>query len=110
MQQGKLSRKKFMAEIVEMTEHIVSQAKFPEHDTIPGDFGAIRAVSGIAVARCTRIHKKFQCQACDFAFWKIIAGRQLESHETDELLTKREIGPLRRIQTGWAERLRPNSS
>jgi DNA topoisomerase-3 len=94
MQQGKLSRKKFMAEIVEMTEHIVGQAKNFEHDTIPGDFGAIHAACPNCGGEVHENYKKFQCQSCDFAFWKIIAGRQLESHEADELLTKKEIGPL----------------
>lgn len=94
MQRGKLSRKTFMAEIVQMTEHIVGQAKNFEHDTIPGDFGAI----GVPCPKCGgEVHenyKKFQCQACDFAFWKILAGRQLETHEAEMLIEKREIGPL----------------
>jgi DNA topoisomerase-3 len=94
MQQGKLSRKKFMREIVEMTEHIVGQAKNFEHDTIPGDFGAIHAACPKCGGEVHENYKKFQCQNCDFAFWKIIAGRQLETHEADELLTKREVGPL----------------
>ena len=32
--------------------------------------------------------------ACDFAFWKILGGRQLEPHEADALIKDREIGPL----------------
>lgn len=94
MQQGKLSRKKFMAEIVEMTGHIVGQAKNFEHDTIPGDFGAIEAKCPKCGGDVHENYKKFQCQSCDFAFWKIIAGRQLESHEAEVLLRDREIGPL----------------
>ena len=39
-------------------------------------------------------YKKFQCINCDFAFWKIMAGRQLEPQEADALLKDREIGPL----------------
>ena len=42
-------------------------------------------------ARCPKcggeIHenyKKFQCQSCDFGFWKIMAGRQLELAEADD--------------------------
>jgi DNA topoisomerase-3 len=94
MQQGKLSRKKFMAEIVAMTEHIVGQAKNFEHDTIPGDFGAIAAACPKCGGEVHENYKKFQCQACDFAFWKILAGRQLEKHEAEALIEKREIGPL----------------
>jgi DNA topoisomerase-3 len=94
MQQGKLSRKKFMAEIVEMTEHIVGQAKNFEHDTIPGDFGAIATPCPKCGGEVHENYKKFQCQSCDFAFWKILAGRQLETHEAEVLLEKKEIGPL----------------
>jgi DNA topoisomerase-3 len=94
MQQGKLSRDKFMDEIVEMTEHIVGQAKNFEHDTIPGDFGAIDAACPKCGGEVHENYKKFQCQNCDFAFWKIIAGRQLESREADDLLTNKEVGPL----------------
>ena len=41
-------------------------------------------------------YKKFQCinPKCDFAFWKIMGGRQLEPPEADTLLKDREIGPL----------------
>lgn len=94
MQRGKLSRQKFMAEIVQMTEHIVGQAKNFEHDTIPGDFGAIAAPCPKCGGEVHENYKKFQCQACDFAFWKILAGRQLETHEAELLMEKREIGPL----------------
>ncbi len=94
MQQGKLSRKKFMAGIVEMTEHIVGQAKNFEHDTIPGDFGAIAAPCPKCGGEVHENYKKFQCQACDFAFWKILASRQLEPHEAEALIIKKEIGPL----------------
>jgi DNA topoisomerase-3 len=39
-------------------------------------------------------YKKFQCKACDYSLWKIVASRQWEPEEMDELLTKRVIGPL----------------
>ncbi len=39
-------------------------------------------------------YKKFQCQSCDFALWKIVAGRQLEIQEIEELISKRVVGPL----------------
>src|SRR5437879_2860582 len=43
MEHGKLKRDTFMREIIEITEHIVGQAKGHEGDTIPGDFGALSA-------------------------------------------------------------------
>jgi len=41
-------------------------------------------------------YKKFQCMnpGCDFAFWKIMGGRQIEPHEADTLIKERTIGPL----------------
>jgi DNA topoisomerase-3 len=94
MEHGALARAEFMREIVAMTRHIVSQAKAHENDTIDVDFGAL-------VARCPKCggevhekYKKFQCQSCEFGFWKIMAGRQLEIAEADALLRDRAVGPL----------------
>jgi hypothetical protein len=39
-------------------------------------------------------YKKFQCGNCDYALWKIVAGRQFEPAEIDTLLTEGQIGPL----------------
>jgi hypothetical protein len=39
-------------------------------------------------------YKRFQCIACDFGFWKIMGGRQLEPAEAETLLSAREVGPL----------------
>lgn len=94
MEHGKLKREKFMAEIVKMTEHIVGQAKNYELDTIPGDFGKLASPCPKCGGEVHENYKKFQCQACDFGFWKILAGRQLEPAEADALIAKREIGPL----------------
>ena len=94
MQQGKLSRPKFMAEITEMTKHIVGQAKNFEADTIPGDFGVLKTPCPKCGGEVHENYKKFQCQKCDFAFWKILAGRQLEVPEAETLIEKRDVGPL----------------
>src|SRR5207302_1159010 len=37
---------------------------------------------------------KFQCQKCDFGLWKIVASRQLEIPEVEELIEKKQVGPL----------------
>ncbi|HEX9392838.1 MAG TPA: DNA topoisomerase III [Usitatibacteraceae bacterium] len=94
MQQGKLSRGKFMAEIVEMTKHIVNQAKNFSADTVPGDFGKLNVPCPKCGGEIHENYKKFQCQSCDFGFWKILAGRQLEVHEAETLIEKKEVGPL----------------
>jgi DNA topoisomerase-3 len=39
-------------------------------------------------------YKKFQCQSCDFGFWKIMGGRQFEVAEAEALLRERVVGPL----------------
>ena len=94
MEHGKLKREKFMAEIVKMTKHIVGQAKNYELDTIPGDFGKLETPCPKCGGEIHENYKKFQCQSCDFGLWKILAGRQLEPAEADQLIARREIGPL----------------
>ena len=94
MEHGKLKRSQFMHEIVEMTQHIVGQAKNYQSDTIPGDFATLSARCPKCGGEVHENYKKFQCQACDFGMWKIIAGRQLEIPEAEALLTDREVGPL----------------
>src|SRR5688500_7090134 len=94
MEHGRLRREDFMREIAEMTRHIVGQAKAYESDTVPGDFATL----SVPCPKCGGVikenYKKFQCQSCDFALWKIVAGRQFEIHEIEELLSKRVVGPL----------------
>jgi len=94
MERGKLKRATFMREIVAMTQHIVGQAKNFNSDTIPGDFATLAARCPKCGGEVHENYKKFQCQACDFGMWKIVAGRQLETLEADALLNTREVGPL----------------
>jgi DNA topoisomerase-3 len=77
-----------------MTKHIVSQAKRHESDTIPGDFATLSARCPKCGGEVHENYKKFQCQSCDFGFWKIIAGRQLEVAEAETLLSEKGVGPL----------------
>ena len=94
MEKGQLTREDFMAEIQQMTRHIVGQAKNFESDTIPGDFGVLGTPCPKCGGEIHENYKKFQCQACDFSSWKIIAGRQLELKELETLLRDRSVGPL----------------
>ncbi|HEX5804187.1 MAG TPA: DNA topoisomerase III [Azospira sp.] len=94
MEKGELSREAFMQEIATMTQHIVDRAKSYDSDTIPGDFGELSAPCPKCGGKIKETYKKFQCQACDFSLWKIVAGRQYEAAEIEELLTERKIGPL----------------
>ena len=94
MEKGELTRAEFMAEIEQMTRHIVGQAKNFESDTIPGDFGKLDTPCPKCGGEVHENYKKFQCQNCDFSMWKIIAGRQLELDEAEALLRDKTVGPL----------------
>jgi DNA topoisomerase-3 len=94
MEHGKLARDEFMREIVGMTRHIVAQAKNYESDTIPGDFATLTARCPKCGGEVHEKYKRFQCVECDFGFWKIMGGRQLDPAEADTLLSTREVGPL----------------
>jgi DNA topoisomerase-3 len=96
MEQGAMSRAEFMREIVAMTRHIVGQAKNYESDTVPGDFATLRTPCPKCGGEVHEKYKKFQCinPDCDFGFWKIMGGRQLEPAEAETLLSTREVGPL----------------
>jgi DNA topoisomerase-3 len=96
MEHGNLPRPDFMRDIVKMTKHIVAQAKNYESDTIPGDFATLAVPCPKCGGEVHEKYRKFQCvnPACDFGFWKIMGGRQLEPQEAETLLREREIGPL----------------
>lgn len=94
IERGELTRDAFMAEIAEMTRHIVDRAKTYDSDTIPGDFGLLKAPCPKCGGLIRETYKKFQCSDCDYSLWKIVAGRQFEPAEIDTLLTERQVGPL----------------
>jgi DNA topoisomerase-3 len=94
MERGEMSRSDFMQEIAKMTQHIVDSAKGFEHDTIPGDFGELTVPCPKCAGVLRETYKKFQCTQCEFALWKIVAGRQFEASEIEALIRDRTIGPL----------------
>jgi DNA topoisomerase-3 len=94
MERGQLGRPEFMRQIQEMTRRIVEKAKRHESDTIPGDFSQLNVPCPKCGGVIRENYKKFQCQNCDFGLWKIIAGRQLDVAEIEELIAKRSVGPL----------------
>ncbi|MBN8246941.1 MAG: DNA topoisomerase III [Verrucomicrobia bacterium] len=104
MERAQLRREDFMAEIRRLTESIVSKAKQYEHDTIPGDFGILKTPCPKCGGEVHETYKKFQCQKCDFALWKIAAGRQFEPAEIETLIRERQVGPLQgfRSKQGFA--------
>jgi DNA topoisomerase III len=102
MARGQMKREEFMQEIADMTREIVAKAKRQESDTIPGDFGTLKVPCPKCGGEIHENYKKFQCQKCPFSLWKIMAGRQLEIPEAEELIAKRQVGPLQgfRSKTG----------
>jgi len=77
-----------------MTRHMVEQAKNHRGETISGDFSTLTSPCPKCGGVVQETYKKFQCKKCDFALWKILAGRQFEIAEMEELITQREVGTL----------------
>ena len=94
MARGKMRRDEFMKEIADATRDIVAKAKSHESDTVPGDYGKLNVPCPKCGGEILENYKKFQCQKCDFSLWKIVAGRQLEISEVEELISKGTVGPL----------------
>jgi DNA topoisomerase-3 len=94
IEQGHLKRGSFMEKIAEMTRHIVEQAKNHRGETISGDFAVLKTPCPKCGNVVHETYKKFQCQSCDFALWKILAGRQFEVAEMETLITQHVVGPL----------------
>ena len=94
MSRGEMQRSEFMQEIAGMTREIVAKAKRHESDTVPGDFGTLKVPCPKCGGEIHENYKKFQCEKCEFSLWKIVAGRQLEIPEVEELISKRQVGPL----------------
>lgn len=96
MEHGKLQRPDFMQQIEEMTKAIVAKTKQYESDTVPGDFATLKSPCPKCGSEIRENYKKFQCTNpnCDFGLWRIVAGRQMEPQEVDELLTNKKVGPL----------------
>jgi DNA topoisomerase-3 len=94
IQRRQKSRDEFMSEIADMTRHIVECAKKYEQDTIPGDFGVLKTPCPRCGGEVHEKYKQFQCEKCDFAIWKTVAGRMFEMEEVEKLIVERQIGPL----------------
>ena len=94
MARGKMKRDEFMQEIAAATRDMVAKAKLHESDTVPGDYGKLTVPCPKCGGEILENYKKFQCQKCDFALWKIVASRQLEISEVEELISKGVVGPL----------------
>ena len=101
MERGELSRDQFMQEIAAMARDMVERAKQYESDTVPGNFVTLAAPCPKCGGTVKENYKKFACQQCDWATWKVVAGRQFEIPEIEQLLSTGRVGPL----TGFRNRM-----
>lgn len=101
MEHGGLSRSEFMNEIADMARDMVECAKRYESDTVPGDFVTLSTPCPRCGGVVRENYKKFACQSCDWSTWKIVAGRQFEIDEIEQLLREGRVGPL----TGFRNRM-----
>jgi DNA topoisomerase-3 len=95
---GKLTREEFMKQISALVKKVVTIIKTGE---IPD---VVYATVPAPCPRCGGVvqenYRKFQCQKCDFAIWKVTSGREWSPEEIAELITRRSVGPL----TGFRSR------
>jgi DNA topoisomerase-3 len=92
MEQGHLKREEFMAHIGEQTQKMVERIKTGEF--ADPDFGPLQAPCPKCGGTIHETYKHFKCDKCDYKLWKVIASRQWEPEEMDQLLRDRQIGPL----------------
>jgi len=114
MEQGRLSRDAFMAEIGKMAERIVKKAKEYDRDTIPGDYATLATPCPNCGGVVKENYRRFSCtgadgaadlstDGCGFSITKIPAGRAFETAEAEGLIRDKQIGPLEgfRSKAGW---------
>lgn len=94
IEQGQLNREAFMREIAQMTQVIVKRAKEYERDTVPGDYATLQTPCPKCGGVVKENYRRYACTNCDFSISKHPGGRTFELPEVEELLAKREIGPL----------------
>ena len=110
MEQGKMSREAFMAEINAMTEKIVQKAKEYDRDTIPGDYATLTTPCPNCGGIVKENYRRYTCtgkagaaEGCGFSFGKSPAGRTFEPTEVEGFIRDKKIGPLEgfRSKAGW---------
>ncbi|HEY0845288.1 MAG TPA: topoisomerase C-terminal repeat-containing protein, partial [Noviherbaspirillum sp.] len=78
----------------QMTQIIVKRAKEYDKDTIPGNYATLKTPCPNCGGVVKENYRRFACTQCEFSMTKVPGGRQFEIEEVEELLQKREIGPL----------------
>ncbi len=110
MEQGRLSRAAFMAEIAAMTERMVKKAKEYDRDSVPGNYATLHTPCPNCAGVVKENYRRYACsgadgqsEGCGFSFGKSPAGRTFEPDEAERLLADKKIGPLEgfRSKAGW---------
>ena len=92
MEHGELGRKEFMDHVTTKTQEMVDRIKSGE---LPdAAFATLKTPCPRCGGEIREKYKKFECQKCDYKLWKVVASRQWETAEMDELLTNGVIGPV----------------
>jgi len=94
IEQRQLDAKVFMRDIAQMTQVIVKRAKEYERDTVPGDYATLKTPCPHCGNVVKENYRRYACTHCDFSIGKHPGGRTFELPEVEELLARREIGPL----------------
>ncbi|MGE8548103.1 MAG: DNA topoisomerase III [Alcaligenes sp.] len=94
IEQRQLDRDVFMREIAQMTQVIVKRAKEYERDTVPGDYATLQTPCPKCGGVVKENYRRYACISCDFSIGKHPGGRTFELPEVEELLAKKELGPL----------------
>ena len=99
IEQGKLTREEFMKQISELVRKVVTVIKTGEIPDVV--YATVPAPCPKCGGTIQENYRKFQCQKCDFAIWKVTSGREWSPDEVAQLVTKRSVGPL----TGFRSRM-----
>ncbi len=99
MEHGDLPRSAFMDHIVDLTREMVSRIK---HGDIPDTvFLTLKTPCPKCGGKVQETYRKFKCQKCDFAIWKVVSSREFAPEEIETLIAKGSVGPL----TGFRSRI-----
>lgn len=95
MEKGEFTREAFMREISGLTAEIVEKARNTTSiEDIAGEFVTLSAPCPKCGGTIKENLRTFKCQSCDFVVWKSISGRTWEPPEVEELIAKKQVGPL----------------
>ncbi len=102
MEQGKLRRAEFMEHIVDTARDLVARIK--RAGKLDEPISTLKTKCPKCGAKVIENYKKFACTECDFAMWKVIAGRRIEAEEAEALIKARSIGPLQGFRSRMGKR------